>query len=333
MRVVAGALGAAAGLSSGTAPAAAQAVAVDVELVLAVDASGSVSAAEFDLQTHGLADAFRDPAVIAAIRDSGPDGIVVALMQWSSPGQQVVAVDWTVAYDAASAAALADRIEAAGRLILGETAIDGALRFAAGLIDANGFEGRRRVIDLSGDGQTNWGRDPDPARDRAVAAGITVNGLAIVNEQPGLAQYFREHVIGGPGAFVAVAADYDDVAAAIRLKLIQEIRGAPIGLGPPRPAQWAWRPRRRGVRRRTSVLDFRPCRANRGETRMAAAANRRTGWDKIQSAERRRLCVGLAAALLGLAGFGLAACADLTYDSSTGRFKVPLDRRPRDNQR
>src|SRR3990170_7492355 len=152
MRMVAGALCAAAGLSSAAAPAAAQAVAVELELVLAVDASGSVSAAEFDLQTRGLAGAFRDPAVIAAIRDAGPDGIVVALMQWSSPGQQVVAVDWTVAYDAASAAALADRIEAAGRLILGETAIDVALRFAAGLIDANRFAGRRRVIDLSGDG-------------------------------------------------------------------------------------------------------------------------------------------------------------------------------------
>ena len=333
MRMVAGALCAAAGLSSAAAPAAAQAVAVELELVLAVDASGSVSAAEFDLQTRGLAGAFRDPAVIAAIRDAGPDGIVVALMQWSSPGQQVVAVDWTVAYDAASAAALADRIEAAGRLILGETAIDGALRFAAGLIDANRFAGRRRAIDLSGDGQTNWGRDPDPARDRAVAAGITVNGLAIVNEQPDLARYFREHVIGGPGAFVAVAADYDDVAAAIRLKLIQEIRGAPIGLGPPRPTQWARRPRRRGVRRPPAVLDFRPCRANRGKIRMAAPPDRRAGSDEVGFAERRRICAGLAAALLGLAGIGLAACADLTYDSSTGRFKVPLGRGPRDNQR
>src|SRR3990170_2039740 len=190
MRMVAGALCAAAGLSS-----AAQAVAVELELVLAVDASGSVSAAEFDLQTRGLAGAFRDPAVI----------------------------------------------------------------------DANRFAGRRRAIDLSGDGQTNWGRDPDPARDRAVAAGITVNGLAIVNEQPDLARYFREHVIGGPGAFVAVAADYDDVAAAIRLKLIQEIRGAPIGLGPPSPTQWASRKRRRGVRRTASTLDFRPCQAKRGK--------------------------------------------------------------------
>src|SRR3990172_5396960 len=121
MRLAAGVFAAAAGLALGMAPAAAQAVAVELELVLAVDASGSVSAAEFDLQTRGFARAFRDPAVIAAIRDAGPDGIVVALMQWSSPGQQVVAVDWTVAYHAPSAAALADRIEAAGRGNPGET--------------------------------------------------------------------------------------------------------------------------------------------------------------------------------------------------------------------
>src|SRR5215813_7428224 len=110
---------------------------VELELILAVDASGSVSEAEFDLQVEGLARALRDPEVVAAIRDAGPAGVAVALVQWSSPGQQVVAVDWTVVSDDNSAKALAQRIVAAGRLIMGETAIGNALAFAGDLLTSN----------------------------------------------------------------------------------------------------------------------------------------------------------------------------------------------------
>lgn len=208
---------------------------VELELVLAVDASGSVSAAEFDLQVHGLAGAFRDPEVIAAIRSAGPAGIAVALVQWSGPGQQLVAVDWSLVSDADSAAALARRIVAAGRLIMGETAIDGGLAFAMGMLTTNDLAGRRRIIDVSGDGETNWGAPPDRVRDRAVAAGITINGLAIVNEQPALADYYRVHVIGGAGAFVVTAADYADFTRAVRIKLIREIGEGPISYRPSGP--------------------------------------------------------------------------------------------------
>jgi hypothetical protein len=202
-------------------------VPVELELILAVDASGSVSASEFDLAVQGLAAAFRDSEVIAAIRDAGPAGIAVALMQWSSPGQQLMAVDWSVVSDSTSAESLAKKIIAAGRLILGETAIDAALRFATAELAGNPYSGQRRIIDLSGDGTTNWGASPDRARDQAVAAGITINGLAVANEQPELGRYYRDHVIGGDGAFVITAADYEDFRRAIRLKLIHEIGGRP----------------------------------------------------------------------------------------------------------
>jgi hypothetical protein len=215
-------------------------VPVELELILAVDASGSVSAAEFDLQVQGLAAAFQDPEVVAAIRDAGPAGIAVALVQWSSPGQQTVAVDWSLISDADSAAALARRIVAAGRLIMGETAIDGGLAFSMGLLSTNEFVGRRRIIDISGDGETNWGASPDRMRDRVVAAGITINGLAVANEQPALAEYYRDHVIGGAGAFVVAATDYEDFARAMRTKLVQEIGHGPTSFRPSGPRQAAF---------------------------------------------------------------------------------------------
>jgi len=144
-----------------------------------------------------------------------------------------MAVNWQLVSDRASAELLAQQIIAVGRLILGETAIDRALRFAMAEISTNDYSGRRRVIDLSGDGATNWGGLPDEARDEAVAAGITINALAIVNEQPDLDRYFQDHVIGGVGAFVVRATDYEDFARAIRFKLIEEIQGRPAaGLSP-----------------------------------------------------------------------------------------------------
>jgi hypothetical protein len=206
--------------------------AVELLLVLAVDASSSVSVPEFDLQMRGLAAAFRAPEVVQAIAETEPRGIAVALVQWSSPGSQVVAVDWTVAEDPASAEALAQRIEGRGRLILGETSIEGALIFSTALLRSSGFVADRRVIDVSGDGQSNWGPDPDTVRDRAVASGITINALAVTNEQPGLGTYYRDHVIGGPGAFVLSADDYADFARAIRAKLLQEIGGEVISSAP-----------------------------------------------------------------------------------------------------
>jgi hypothetical protein len=206
-------------------PAAAQ-TPVGLELVLAVDASGSVDLREFDLQKHGLASAFRDPEVIAALEAFAPAGIAVALVQWSGRRQQMVVIDWTLVRDRASAIAFAAMVETTGRWLLGETAIADALAFGIELLERNRFEGARRTIDISGDGPTNAGGDPDPVRDAAVAAGITINGLAIVNEIPTLDIYFAEHVIGGPDAFLLIAKDYHDFARAIRQKLLREIEGA-----------------------------------------------------------------------------------------------------------
>jgi len=201
---------------------------VDLELVLAVDASGSVDAYEFALQTRGIAAAFRDPEVQAALAATGDRGVAVVLVQWSGRRQQTVVIDWTRLFDVASAESFATRVEGTGRFILGETAIGSALDFARELLAYNGFEGRRQVIDVSGDGPNNAGRDPGAARDLAIAQGITVNGLAITNEIFDLDRYYREHVIGGPGAFLVRARDYQDFAEAMRLKLIREIRGAPL---------------------------------------------------------------------------------------------------------
>ena len=203
---------------------------VDLELMLAVDASGSVDAREFDLQTQGLAEAFRDPEVSAALAAYAPGGAAVALMQWSGRGQQVLAVEWTLVRDRAAAHAFADAIAGAGRRLLGETAIADALAFAIDQLERNRFRGARRVIDLSGDGPTNAGGNPDPLRDAAVALGITVNALAIVNEAPVLDYYYAEHVVGGPGAFTMMAKNYQDFAQAIRRKLLREIQGAGLAL-------------------------------------------------------------------------------------------------------
>lgn len=212
-------------------PAAAQ-TPVALELVLAVDASGSVDFSEFDLQKHGLARAFRDPEVIAALEAFAPAGIAVALMQWSGRRQQMVVVDWTLVRDRPTALAFAETVANTGRWLLGETAIADALAFGVELLEGNRFEGARRTIDLSGDGPTNAGRDPGPVRDAAAAAGITINGLAIVNEIPRLDIYFAEQVIGGPDAFLLVAEDYHDFARAIRQKLLREIQGAGLAALP-----------------------------------------------------------------------------------------------------
>ena len=206
-------------------PAAAQ-TPVALELVLAVDASGSVDFGEFDLQKQGIARAFRDPEVIAALEGFAPAGVAVALVQWSGRGQQMTVIDWTLVRDRQTAQAFAATVEASGRWLLGETAIANALAFASALLERNRFAGARRTIDLSGDGPTNAGGDPDPVRDAAAAAGITINGLAIVNEFPTLDLYFAEHVIGGPDAFLLIAKDYADFARAIRQKLLREIQGA-----------------------------------------------------------------------------------------------------------
>lgn len=208
--------------------------AVELELVLAVDTSSSVSPEEFDLQMRGFASAFRDPTVIAAIGATGAGGIVVAMIQWSDNRRQEVAVDWQHLTDEASVAAFADAIDGTPRFLDGGgTAIGGAIEFALAQINRNAYEGRRKVIDISGDGRANQGASPDGLRDLAVLQGVTVNGLAILNEDASVAGYYKNNVIGGEGAFVITANDYESFQQAILEKLIKEIGGVPIaGLEP-----------------------------------------------------------------------------------------------------
>lgn len=202
---------------------------VELELVLAVDASSSVNRAEFDLQMTGIAKAFRAPAVLNAIEALGGRGIAVGLLQWSGDDRQRWAVDWVRVDDAASAAAFAETVAATPRYVVsGGTAIGQAVVAAQAGLAANAFEGRRQAIDVSGDGRANVGLRPEVAGARAAADGITVNGLAILNEELDLDRYYVERVIAGTGAFLITAEGYDDFATAIRRKLVQEIAGAPV---------------------------------------------------------------------------------------------------------
>ena len=179
---------------------------VDLELVLAVDVSLSIDVAEAGLQREGYIRAFRDAEVIRAIQSGILGRIAVTYVEWAGRYQRRVVVGWTVVNGGETAEAFAD----------------------------NGYEGTRRVVDVSGDGPNNAGGLVNAARDRAAAAGITVNGLPILNDTggmyswyniPDLDLYYRDCVIGGPGAFMVVAEDFGDFARAVRRKLILEIAG------------------------------------------------------------------------------------------------------------
>ncbi len=197
---------------------------VDLQLVLAVDASGSVNQERFELQKQGYAAAFRHPQVLRAIRSGRTQSIAVTMTQWTGPTMQVIVVPWTLVRDQASADALADAIEKSQRqLFSGGTSISGAIDFGVTLMPTGPFRGMKRIIDVSGDGSNNRGRPVTLARDDAVRAGITINGLPILALEPDLDRYYFENVIGGPGAIMVPAANYDAFAQAILKKLVMEI--------------------------------------------------------------------------------------------------------------
>jgi len=198
--------------------------AVDLQLVLAVDASGSVDQRRFELQQQGYLAAFRDPRVLRAIQSGGTQAIAVTMVQWTGPALQIQVLPWTLINDAATAHAFAAAIAATPRqLFSGGTSISGVIDYAVPLILESQFKGARRVIDISGDGFNNRGRSATSARDDAVRAGIVINGLPILALEPGLDRYFADHVIGGPGAFVIAAESYETFADAILKKLIREM--------------------------------------------------------------------------------------------------------------
>jgi hypothetical protein len=197
---------------------------VALELVLAIDTSASVDEREFMLQVAGIAQAFRHPEVIAAIESLGGLGMAVTLVQWSGPESSGQVLPFTQVHDARTAKAFGFLVSLTQRRsTTGTTAMANAVRIAAALVDGNGFAGERRVIDVSGDGRNNTPPDIEGVREEVVARGFTINGLAILNDDPELDRYFRNSLIGGKDAFVEVAADYENFAQAMRQKLIREI--------------------------------------------------------------------------------------------------------------
>jgi hypothetical protein len=206
---------------------------VDLQLVLAVDASGSVNNERFELQKHGYAEAFRNPTVLQAIQSGAGQAIAVTMVQWTGPALQQQVIGWTFIHDAASAEAFAAAIDATPRkLFRGGTSISGAIDYAMTLFPKSPYQGTRRVIDFSGDGANNSGRPAPGARDDALAQGVSINALPILTLEPDLDDFYRDNVIGGPGAFVIVVHNYDEFAAAILRKLVTEIAaGEPTGQG------------------------------------------------------------------------------------------------------
>ncbi len=221
-------------LLAGFAPAA-RALPVDLELVLAIDVSRSMDDDELELQRQGYAGAFVHPSIVQAIR-SGPQGrIAVALVEWAGANVQTVLIPWMLIDGEDASEAFSAAILATDKRSFNWTSISGAIDFSKQLFGL-AHQGTRRVIDVSGDGVNNHGRPVALARDEAVAAGITINGLAIMNDRPGpggwrpfnqqpLDQHYRDQVIGGPGAFLMVAEDFNSFAFAIRNKLIREVSG------------------------------------------------------------------------------------------------------------
>ena len=197
---------------------------VDLQLVLAVDASGSVSEARFELQKRGYIAAFRNPRLLHAVQSGPTQSIAVTMMQWTGPALQVQVVPWMIVRDQASMRRVADAIDAAPRRLFGGgTSISGAIDYGRTLFPISGVTSPRRVIDVSGDGSNNRGRPAAEARDDAVADGIVINGLPILALEPWLDQYYVSDVIGGPGAFVVPAQSYETFAEAVLKKLVTEI--------------------------------------------------------------------------------------------------------------
>lgn len=226
-------------------PAVADDTIVDLELVLAVDVSNSIDASEARLQRDGYVAALGDESVVAAIMAGASGRIALAYVEWAGIDHFEVIVDWQLVDSAASAMQFVDRLKAMPVTRARTTATGAAIDRAAAIFAANGFVAARRVIDISGDGIANAGPNVERARDRAVASGITINGLPIAFDPDNphglpnkvdLARYWRECVVGGPGAFVVVAESFRAFARAVREKLVLEIAGHT-----PPPAARLWR--------------------------------------------------------------------------------------------
>ena len=208
-------------------PGAAAADKVDLALVLAVDVSASIDENRYKLQRDGLAAAFSSDAVIDAIASGEHGRIAVTLVEWSGPTNQKQIIPWTLVDGAEAARAFGSAIAESPRAFADFTSIGGAIEFSAALFASSGFEPERRVIDVSGDGSSNSGTPLAAAREAALAQGITINGLAILASEPRLDSYYEEYVMGGDGAFVMVAQNFETFSHAMLSKLVREIAAVP----------------------------------------------------------------------------------------------------------
>ena len=211
-------------------PAAVPAQDTDLELVLLADASGSIDGREYDLQREGYAGAITDPEVLEAIANTAYGSIAVTYVEWAA--NQAVVAEWTRIADREDAELFAARVLAPPRRAVGRNAIGAALLEALRLMEDNDIDGWRRVIDFSGDSLRNYsGPSIAAARERVLAAGVTINGLPILRPgdpgraQGGLEARFAERIVGGPGAFVVTADDRASFAEAVKRKLVLEISG------------------------------------------------------------------------------------------------------------
>ena len=221
------------------APLARAAEQVDLLLVLASDVSRSVDEAKWKLQRDGYAAALADKRVLDAIRSGRHQRIAVCFVEWSGVGAQKLLIDWMVIDGAESARKFGDNLLELPRSFAERTSISGAIDFSVNLFEQAPYKSERHTIDVSGDGTNNSGRDVTSARDAALAKGITINGLVILSDRPmawnpehtnppgGLAKYYQDNVVGGPGAFVIVAENFNSFGQAIIKKLIAEIALAP----------------------------------------------------------------------------------------------------------
>jgi hypothetical protein len=216
---------------------------VDLLLVLAADVSRSVDHAKFQLQREGYAAAISDKRVLDAIVSGRHRRIAICFVEWSGASAQQLVIDWTIISDEASARKFGDQLLELRRSFAERTSISGGIDFSMLQFARAPFQSARRTIDISGDGTNNSGRDVVQARDEALTKGVTINGLVILSERPmawnpehtnppgGLVNYFRDNVIGGPGAFVIAAENFESFGQAIIKKLIAEIAEAPAGRG------------------------------------------------------------------------------------------------------
>jgi Ca-activated chloride channel family protein len=211
------------GLALTGAPEPARAAGCKLALVLALDISSSVNDREYDLQRLGLVRAFRTPAVIDAILTPKGAGIAATAFEWSGYSQQDVVIPWTMLDSEARIRDFADTLAAHRRPFSDlATALGKAVEYGAHLF-ADAPPCARRVLDVSGDGENNDGVGPEYFRARGVLAGITINGLVVQGAVPDPAPYYRDHVIQGPGAFLALARNYGDYPSVIIGKLLREI--------------------------------------------------------------------------------------------------------------